>query len=50
MKTLEKDMPRLVKLHAAVAQIPGIKAYLASGRRQAFSNGIFRHYPELDEA
>lgn len=50
MRTLEKDAPRLVKLHAAVAEIPGIKAYLASGRRQAFSNGIFRHYPELDAA
>ena len=26
----------------------GIKEYLASGRRQAFGLGIFRHYPELD--
>lgn len=50
MKTLEMHTPRLVKLHAAVTQIAGIKAYLASDRRQAFSNGIFRHYPELDAA
>ena len=27
---------------------PGIKEYLASGRRQAYSMGIFRHYEELD--
>jgi glutathione S-transferase len=50
MKTLEKDLPHVVKLHDAVQEIPGIKAYLASGRRQAFSEGIFRHYPELDAA
>ncbi|WP_404711090.1 glutathione S-transferase [Sphingomonas sp. MMS24-J13] len=50
METLEKDTRRLVKLHDAVAEIPRIKAYLASDRRQAFSNGIFRHYPELDAA
>ena len=50
MKTLEQDTPRLVKLRDAVTEIPGIKAYLASDRRQAFSNGIFRHYPELDAA
>jgi glutathione S-transferase len=50
MQTLEKDTPRLVKLHDAVAELPGIKAYLASDRRQAFSDGIFRHYPELDAA
>ncbi|KAH6642373.1 hypothetical protein C7974DRAFT_100539 [Boeremia exigua] len=26
----------------------GVKEYLASDRRKPFSNGIFRHYPELD--
>ena len=26
----------------------GIKEYIASGRRQAFSMGLFRHYEELD--
>lgn len=26
----------------------GIKEYLASKRRQPFSNGIFRYYEELD--
>ena len=35
----------------AVAQLDGIKAYLASDRRMAFNeDGIFRHYPELDAA
>lgn len=27
---------------------PGIKEYLASGRRLPYSLGIFRHYEELD--
>ncbi|KAK0520328.1 hypothetical protein OC835_007244, partial [Tilletia horrida] len=35
-------------LRDQVAALPGIKAYLDSGRRASFSNGIFRHYPELD--
>ena len=48
MKTLERDMPGLVALHGAVVRIPGSATYLKSGRRQDFSNGIFRHYPELD--
>ena len=26
----------------------GIKEYLASDRRQKYSMGIYRHYPELD--
>jgi glutathione S-transferase len=33
-----------------VAKRPRIKAYLASDRRLAFNaDGIFRHYPELDD-
>jgi len=49
MATLEPDYPDLVRLHDQVARLPGIKAYLASGRRQPFNqDGIFRHYPELD--
>jgi glutathione S-transferase len=48
MKTLEADLPKLVCLHDRVTVIPGIAAYLASDRQQDFSNGIFRHYPELD--
>lgn len=49
MATLEGEYPGLVRLHDAVAALPGITAYLASDRRIAFNtDGIFRHYPELD--
>lgn len=37
------------KLHEAVKERPNIKAYLASDRRQAFGQGIYRHYPEFEE-
>lgn len=51
MATLEPDLPGLVRLHDRVAEIPGIRAYLASDRRIAFNtDGIFRHYAELDAA
>ena len=37
-------------LKERVANEKGIKEYLASNRRQAFTaHGIFRHYPELDD-
>ena len=49
MATLEPDYPGLVRIHGNVAALPGIKAYCASDRRLAFNtDGIFRHYPELD--
>jgi glutathione S-transferase len=49
MKAFERSIPGLVNLHDRVAARPGIKAYLASGRRIAFNeDGIFRHYRELD--
>lgn len=35
-------------LYQAVKQVPNIKAYLESERRLKYSNGIYRHYPELD--
>ncbi|KAI0763495.1 glutathione S-transferase C-terminal-like protein [Trametes elegans] len=38
----------LFKLHERIPNEKGIKEYIASGRRQEFSNGIFRHYEELD--
>jgi len=51
MKTLEPDYPNLVRIRDQVAELPGIKAYLKSDRRIAFNtDGIFRHYPELDAA
>ena len=49
--TIEPDLPGLVALHEHVAALPGIARYLASDRRIAFNtDGIFRHYPELDSA
>lgn len=39
---------RVFKLHEAVKERPSIKKYLASDRRQAFSQGLYRNYPELD--
>jgi glutathione S-transferase len=43
-------LPRLRALSARVGERPRIAAYLQSPRRLAFNeNGIFRHYPELDD-
>jgi glutathione S-transferase len=51
MATVEGDYPKLIALHDRVAALPGIAAYLQSDRRIAFNTeGIFRHYPELDAA
>ena len=42
---------RLFALHARIQERPRIGAYLASPRRIPFNtDGIFRHYPELDIA
>ena len=50
MKRIERKLPEVIGVHDRVAQRPGIKKYLASKRRIAFNeDGIFRHYPELDE-
>ncbi|WDS37603.1 glutathione S-transferase [Pseudoxanthomonas sp.] len=51
MSTLAPTLPLLQGLKGRVAQRPNIATYLASERRVAFNtNGIFRHYPELDAA
>jgi glutathione S-transferase len=51
MARLERRLPHCVALHDAVARLPPIAAYLESPRRIAFNNdGIFRQYPELDDA
>src|SRR2546423_777192 len=51
MKRRERRYPRLLSLHQRVKERPNIAAYLASDRRIPFSTeGIFRHYPELDSA
>ncbi|KAL8377496.1 hypothetical protein RB595_008259 [Gaeumannomyces hyphopodioides] len=39
---------RVFALYDAVKERPNIKAYLASERRQKYSDGLFRYYPELD--
>jgi glutathione S-transferase len=45
----EVAWPSLVRLRDRVAELPRIKAYLASERRIPFNeDGIFRRYPELD--
>ena len=50
MARLEPGYPALRKLHARVAGRANIARYLASPRRIPFNEeGIFRHYPELDE-
>ncbi|WP_448096228.1 glutathione S-transferase [Luteibacter yeojuensis] len=49
-KTMARQkLPLLRDLASRVADRPNIAAYLASERRVPFNtNGIFRHYPELD--
>jgi glutathione S-transferase len=49
MQALWPSLPQLRALKDRVETRPNIAAYLASERRLAFNtNGIFRHYPELD--
>lgn len=44
-----KQAPLVAELHGRVSQHRRVAAYIASGRRIPFSTeGIFRHYPELD--
>lgn len=51
LKRLAPKIGRVIAVRDAVAERPNINAYLKSGRRIAFSTeGIFRHYPELDPA
>ena len=53
-RTMEALVPRFRRLRAVtegVRERPGIAAYLASERRIPFNTeGIFRHYPELEPA
>jgi glutathione S-transferase len=50
MARLEPQHLRMVTLHDRVIVRPRIAAYLSSPRRLAFNEqGIFRHYPELEE-
>jgi len=50
MARLMRDHPLLDALGTRVAALPRIAAYLRSQRRIPFNRqGIFRHYPELDD-
>lgn len=50
MAKMEPTVPRAIALHDRVAARARLNEYLASPRRLPFNqNGIFRHYPELDE-
>lgn len=44
----KKRYSNLWKFQESIAAEPTIKAYVESGRRKPFSDGLFRHYPELD--
>lgn len=49
MARLARKLPRLRRLHDAIARDPRLVSYLGSERRLPFNEqGIFRHYPELD--
>jgi glutathione S-transferase len=50
MARLEPQHPRIIALHDRVVTRPRTAAYLNSPRRLPFNQqGIFRHYPELEE-
>ena len=50
IKKQERKYRRVIALHDRVATRPRLAAYLASERRLPFNQeGIFRHYPELDD-
>jgi glutathione S-transferase len=50
MDALQRDWPKLTALYDRVADLPELRDYLGSDRRQPHGEGIFRHYPELDGA
>jgi len=51
LKRIEKEgtYKRVFGVYESVKGRPKIKEYLGSERRQKYGNGIYRHYPELDE-
>ncbi|KAK5684798.1 hypothetical protein LTS10_002872 [Elasticomyces elasticus] len=49
MAARKKEFPDLLgSFYESVKSEKGIKEYLSSKRRMPYSEGIFRHYPELD--
>lgn len=50
MRTLAGDFPMIMDLNDRVAALGELAPYFASDRRIPFNqDGIFRHYPELDQ-
>ncbi|NEL70342.1 glutathione S-transferase, partial [Escherichia coli] len=51
VKTLKESgkHDKVWALHERVKEREKIKAYLESSRRQQYSQGIYRHYRELDD-
>lgn len=50
MQRIKPKLPLLLALKARTENRPNIASYLASSRRLPFNqDGIFRHYPELDD-
>ena len=45
---LKPTYPKIFSVHNRVKDRPRLKAYYESDRREKFSNGIYRHYDELD--
>ncbi|WP_144639136.1 glutathione S-transferase family protein [Bordetella genomosp. 13] len=48
MVSLSSRYPKVMALHARVANLPALQDYFSSDRRLPFGDGIFRYYPELD--
>ena len=49
MAARQKEFPLVMEtFYPGFREENGIKDYLASSRRQKYSQGIYRHYPELD--
>jgi hypothetical protein len=44
-----EPLRKLQEHYERVRNVPRVKAYLESDRRQPYGMGIFRHYPELDD-
>ncbi|NOK38830.1 glutathione S-transferase [Corallococcus exercitus] len=50
MRRIAPDVPGVMALHQRIRERPRIAAYKQSPRAQPFNTqGIFRHYPELDD-
>ncbi|KAL6702360.1 hypothetical protein ACN47E_003781 [Coniothyrium glycines] len=49
LQVRRKEYPTLFEtFYTGIQEQDGLKGYLSSERRKPFSNGVYRHYPELD--